>query len=288
MPWNFPYYQVARFAGPNIINGNTILLKHAPQCPESSAAIHQIFVDAGAPEGLYTDVRLTNEQAAEVIADRRVAGVSVTGSERAGAAVAAEAGKNLKKVALELGGSDPFYLFSTDDLDSVVDAAVAGRIDNAGQVCNGTKRFIIVDKYYDEFLEKFTAKMAAVEPGDPTLAETELGPMSSAAAADRIAEQVERAVAQGTETSTHPPSSPASARTWTSMPRNSSVPWRPSSRSPTRTRPSRWVTMWTSASAPTSSRRTQSRPIASPTASRPAWSTSTWSARTRQNCRSVE
>jgi succinate-semialdehyde dehydrogenase/glutarate-semialdehyde dehydrogenase len=202
MPWNFPYYQVARFAGPNIINGNTILLKHAPQCPESAAAIHQIFVDAGAPEGVYTDVRLTNEQAAEVIADRRIAGVSVTGSERAGAAVAAEAGKNLKKVALELGGSDPFYLLSTDDLDSVVDAAVAGRIDNAGQVCNGTKRFIILEKYYDEFLEKFTAKMAAVQPGDPTLAETELGPMSSAAAADRIAAQVERAVEQGVKVET--------------------------------------------------------------------------------------
>jgi succinate-semialdehyde dehydrogenase/glutarate-semialdehyde dehydrogenase len=197
MPWNFPYYQVARFAGPNIINGNTILLKHAPQCPESAAAIHQIFVDAGAVDGVYTDVRLTNEQAAEVIADRRIAGVSVTGSERAGAAVAAEAGKNLKKVALELGGSDPFYLFSTDDLDSVVDYAVAGRIDNAGQVCNGTKRFIILEKFYDEFVEKFTAKMAAVKPGDPTLAETELGPLSSTAAADRIAEQVERAVAQG-------------------------------------------------------------------------------------------
>ncbi|WP_291280179.1 aldehyde dehydrogenase family protein [Galactobacter sp.] len=197
MPWNFPYYQVARFAGPNIINGNTILLKHAPQCPESAAAIHQIFVDAGAVAGVYTDVRLTNEQAAEVIADRRIAGVSVTGSERAGAAVAAEAGKNLKKVALELGGSDPFYLFSTDDLDSVVESAVAGRIDNAGQVCNGTKRFIILDKYYDDFLAKFKAGMAAVQPGDPTLAETELGPMSSTAAADRIAEQVERAVAQG-------------------------------------------------------------------------------------------
>ncbi|MGO3090039.1 MAG: NAD-dependent succinate-semialdehyde dehydrogenase [Galactobacter sp.] len=197
MPWNFPYYQVARFAGPNIINGNTILLKHAPQCPESAAAIQQIFLDAGAVEGVYTDVRLTNEQAAEVIADRRIAGVSVTGSERAGAAVAAEAGKNLKKVALELGGSDPFYLFSTDDLDSVVEAAVAGRIDNAGQVCNGTKRFIILDEYYDEFLAKFKAGMAAVQPGDPTLAETELGPMSSPAAADRIAEQVERAVAQG-------------------------------------------------------------------------------------------
>ncbi|MGO3152631.1 MAG: aldehyde dehydrogenase family protein [Galactobacter sp.] len=197
MPWNFPYYQVARFAGPNIINGNTILLKHAPQCPESAAAIHQIFVDAGAVAGVYTDVRLTNEQAAEVIADRRIAGVSVTGSERAGAAVAAEAGKNLKKVALELGGSDPFYLFSTDDLDSVVESAVAGRIDNAGQVCNGTKRFIILEKYYDDFLAKFKAGMAAVQPGDPTLAETELGPMSSTAAADRIAEQVERAVAQG-------------------------------------------------------------------------------------------
>ena len=118
MPWNYPYYQVARFAGPNHVIGNTILLKHAPQCPESAAAIAQIFKDAGYPEGCYENIYATNEQIEWVIADPRVRGVSVTGSERAGAAVAEIAGRNLKKVVLELGGSDPFILLGTDDVDA--------------------------------------------------------------------------------------------------------------------------------------------------------------------------
>ena len=122
MPWNYPYYQVARFAGPNLIIGNSVLLKHAPQCPESAAAIEQIFLDAGFPEGAYVNIYATNEQIASAIADPRDPGVSVTGSERAGAAVAEIAGRNLKKVVLELGGADPFILLSTDDLDGVVDS----------------------------------------------------------------------------------------------------------------------------------------------------------------------
>ena len=126
MPWNFPYYQVARFAGPNLVIGNTILLKHAPQCPESAAAMQQIFHDAGFPDGAYVNIYATNEQIEWVIADPRVRGVSLTGSERAGAAVAEIAGRNLKKVVLELGGSDPFILLGTDDLDAVVEAAVGG------------------------------------------------------------------------------------------------------------------------------------------------------------------
>ena len=130
MPWNFPYYQVARFAGPNLVIGNTILLKHAPQCPESAAAIETMFRDAGFPGGAYVNVYATNEQAAAIIADPRVHGVSLTGSERAGAAVAEIAGRHLKKVALELGGSDPFILLSTDDLDATVEAAVGARMDN--------------------------------------------------------------------------------------------------------------------------------------------------------------
>ena len=125
MPWNYPYYQVARFAGPNLVVGNTILLKHAPQCPESAAAMQTVYDDAGFPIGAYTNIYATNDQIAEVIADPRVQGVSVTGSERAGAAVAEIAGRNLKKVVLELGGSDPFVLLSTDDLDSVVESAVS-------------------------------------------------------------------------------------------------------------------------------------------------------------------
>ncbi|KJL41582.1 MULTISPECIES: NAD-dependent succinate-semialdehyde dehydrogenase [Microbacterium] len=196
MPWNFPYYQVARFAAPNIVVGNTILLKHAPQCPESAAAIAAIYADAGL-EGVYTNVYATNDQAATVIADRRVQGVSVTGSERAGAAVAEIAGRNLKKVALELGGSDPFILLSTDDLDGAVEAAVAARLDNTGQSCNAAKRFIVVDGLYDAFLEKFTAAMSGAKVGDPFADDTVLGPLSSLTAAERLAEQVDRAVAQG-------------------------------------------------------------------------------------------
>ncbi|WP_349428460.1 NAD-dependent succinate-semialdehyde dehydrogenase [Microbacterium sp. LWS13-1.2] len=196
MPWNFPYYQVARFAAPNIVVGNTILLKHAPQCPESAAAIAAIYADAGL-EGVYTNIYATNDQAATVIADRRVQGVSVTGSERAGAAVAEIAGRNLKKVALELGGSDPFILLSTDDLDGAVEAAVAARLDNTGQSCNAAKRFIVVDGLYDAFLERFTAAMSGAKVGDPFADDTVLGPLSSLTAAERLAEQVDRAVAQG-------------------------------------------------------------------------------------------
>ncbi|MEX3648855.1 aldehyde dehydrogenase family protein, partial [Mycolicibacterium porcinum] len=140
MPWNFPAYQVARFAGPNLCVGNTILLKHAPQCPESAAAIQQIFDDAGFPAGAYVNIYATNEQVATLIEDPRVAGVSLTGSERAGAAVAEIAGRNLKKVVLELGGSDPFILLSTDDLDDTVAKAAAARLDNTGQACNAAKR----------------------------------------------------------------------------------------------------------------------------------------------------
>lgn len=196
MPWNFPYYQVARFAAPNIVIGNTILLKHAPQCPESAAAIEKMYADAGL-EGVYTNIYATNDQAASVIADRRVQGVSVTGSERAGAAVAEIAGRNLKKVALELGGSDPFILLSTDDLDAAVQAAVDARLDNTGQSCNAAKRFIVVDDLYDAFLDKFTAKMSEAKVGDPFAEDTVLGPLSSVTAAERLSEQVDKAVAQG-------------------------------------------------------------------------------------------
>ena len=196
MPWNFPYYQVARFAAPNVAIGNTILLKHAPQCPESAAAIEQMYTDAGL-EGVYTNIYATNDQAAAVVADPRVQGVSVTGSERAGAAVAENAGRNLKKVALELGGSDPFILLSTDDLDAAATAAVEARLDNTGQACNGAKRFIVVDDLYEEFLEKFTAGMAAAKVGDPFAEDTVLGPLSSLVAAERLQEQVDRAVEQG-------------------------------------------------------------------------------------------
>jgi succinate-semialdehyde dehydrogenase/glutarate-semialdehyde dehydrogenase len=197
MPWNFPYYQVARFAGPNLVIGNTILLKHAPQCPQSAEAMQQMFTDAGFPDGAYVDIRATNEQIEWVIADPRVRGVSVTGSERAGAAVAEIAGRNLKKVVLELGGSDPFIVLGTNNLDETVQAAVEARIDNAGQSCNAAKRMIVIDELYEPFLEKFTAALTAVKSGDPRERETDVGPLSSKLAADRLEDQVKRAVEQG-------------------------------------------------------------------------------------------
>jgi succinate-semialdehyde dehydrogenase / glutarate-semialdehyde dehydrogenase len=197
MPWNFPYYQVARFAGPNLVIGNTILLKHAPQCPESAEAMEQIFREAGFPEGAYINIYATNEQIEWVIADPRVRGVSVTGSERAGAAVAEIAGRNLKKVVLEMGGSDPFILLKTDDLDAAVEAAVDARLDNTGQSCNAAKRFIVSDELYEPFLEKFTTALTAVKPGDPHSPDTTIGPLSSQTAAERLEDQVRRAVDQG-------------------------------------------------------------------------------------------
>jgi succinate-semialdehyde dehydrogenase/glutarate-semialdehyde dehydrogenase len=197
MPWNFPTYQVARFAGPNLIIGNAVLLKHAPQCPETAAALQSIYLDAGFPEGAYVNIYATNEQVARVIADPRVQGVSVTGSERAGAAVAEIAGRNLKKVVLELGGSDPFILLSTDDLDATVDAALTARLDNAGQSCNAAKRFVVIDELYEPFVEKFAAAMTAWKPGDPTADGTTLGPLSSSTAADRLQDQLDRAVKGG-------------------------------------------------------------------------------------------
>jgi len=199
MPWNFPYYQVARFAGPNLVIGNTILLKHAPQCPESAEAMQKIYDDAGFPEGCYENIYATNEQIEWVIADPRVHGVSVTGSERAGAAVASIAGKHLKKVVLELGGSDPFILLGTENVDEAATAAAEARLDNTGQSCNAAKRFIVVDELYDEFLEKFREKLEAAKPGDPTSEDTEVGPLSSQTAADRLEEQVKKAVANGAE-----------------------------------------------------------------------------------------
>ncbi len=199
MPWNFPYYQVARFAGPNHVIGNTILLKHAPQCPESAEAIAQIFTEAGFPAGTYENIYASNEQIERVIADRRVHGVSVTGSERAGAAVAEIAGRNLKKVVLELGGSDPFILLGTDDVGAAAEQAAEARLDNAGQSCNAAKRFIVLDSLYDEFLDKFTEQLSAAKPSDPTSAETAMGPLSSKTAADRLDDQVKRAVEAGAQ-----------------------------------------------------------------------------------------
>lgn len=187
MPWNYPYYQVARFAAPNLMLGNTILLKHASLCPASSAAMERIFLDAGFPKGAFTNLYTSFDQTSAMIADPRVRGVSLTGSERAGVAIAGEAGAALKKVVCELGGSDPFIVLGTDDMDALVAMAVAGKYENCGQVCNGPKRFIVLDSLYDEFLAKFAEASKAVE----------LGPLCSVKAARHLSEQVAQAVADG-------------------------------------------------------------------------------------------
>jgi succinate-semialdehyde dehydrogenase/glutarate-semialdehyde dehydrogenase len=157
-----------------------------------------MYEDAGVPDGAYQTILATNDQIAEAIADPRIRGVSLTGSERAGAAVAEIAGRNLKKVVLELGGSDPFILLG-GDVDEAATAAVDARLDNTGQSCNAAKRFIVSDALYDDFLSKFTEKMTSVEPGDPTSDEAAIGPLSSATAAERLQDQLDRAIAQGAE-----------------------------------------------------------------------------------------
>jgi succinate-semialdehyde dehydrogenase/glutarate-semialdehyde dehydrogenase len=197
MPWNFPYYQVARFAAPNLMNGNTIVLKHAPQCPESALAMEQIFRDAGAPDGIYVNIFATNDQVAKVIAHPAVQGVSLTGSERAGSAVAEIAGRNLKKVVLELGGSDPFLVLDSADVDQAVTHAVFGRFGNTGQACNAAKRIIVDEAVYDSFIDGFVGAVEQLKVGDPTQMDTFMGPLSSTAARDSLSEQVQDAITKG-------------------------------------------------------------------------------------------
>ncbi|TDP89756.1 succinate-semialdehyde dehydrogenase/glutarate-semialdehyde dehydrogenase [Leucobacter luti] len=194
MPWNFPVYQVVRFAVPNLILGNTVLLRHASQCPESALALERVFRDAGFPEGAYVNLFATHEQIGEIIADDRVQGVSLTGSERAGAAVAAQAGKHLKKCVLELGGADVFLVLDTDDLDHAVEHAVRGRMDNSGQSCTGSKRIVVLDEYFDEFSEKFARSLSA-----QTYGAGDFGPLSSDMATRELADLVNTAVDQGAE-----------------------------------------------------------------------------------------
>jgi succinate-semialdehyde dehydrogenase/glutarate-semialdehyde dehydrogenase len=193
MPWNYPYYQVARFAVPNLILGNTVLLKHANQCPESALALEQLFRDAGFPEGAYVNIFATHEQLAGVIADDRVQGVSLTGSERAGAIVAEQAGRALKKCVLELGGSDVFLVLDTANIDHAVEQAVGGRMENTGQACNGSKRIVVMDSLFDEFSERFLAAIGGQSYGD------DFGPLSSAQATQALTAQVQSAIDQGAQ-----------------------------------------------------------------------------------------
>jgi succinate-semialdehyde dehydrogenase/glutarate-semialdehyde dehydrogenase len=197
MPWNFPLYQVARFAGPNLVLGNTILLKHAGSCPQSALALEQLFLDAGAPAGVYTNIFASRPEIERIIANPFVQGVSLTGSEVAGASVGQNAGRNLKKSVLELGGSDPFIVLDRGRLESTIDAAVFSRMFNTGQACEAAKRFIVIDELFDEFVAGIRTRLAALQPGDPADPATTLGPVSSERAAVGLVEQVEDAIDKG-------------------------------------------------------------------------------------------
>ncbi len=197
MPWNFPYYQVARFAAPNLLLGNTIILKHAPICAASSAVMADIAHAAGVPADAYLNVYASNEQVAAMIGDRRVAGVSLTGSGRAGAAVAQTAAAHLKKAVLELGGSDAFIVLDTPDIAATAKNAAVARMLNCGQACNAPKRFIVPEQLHDEFVAGLVEAVSAMAVGDPTDPATRVGPLSSVAARDHVVAQVRTAVAQG-------------------------------------------------------------------------------------------
>ncbi|WP_437609066.1 NAD-dependent succinate-semialdehyde dehydrogenase [Erwinia sp. V71] len=196
-PWNFPYYQLMRVLAPNLAAGNPVLAKHAGIVPHCADAFARIVLEAGAPQGAWTNLFISSEQVAELIADDRVQGVALTGSEKAGSIVAAQAAKHLKKSTLELGGNDVFVVLDDCDLDEAVRQGAQARLSNAGQVCTAAKRFIVQEKVADQFLEKFTAAFAAMKMGDPLDESTTLGPLSSAGARDNLVKQVQQAIDHG-------------------------------------------------------------------------------------------
>jgi succinate-semialdehyde dehydrogenase/glutarate-semialdehyde dehydrogenase len=196
-PWNFPFYQVARFAAPNIMIGNTVLVKHASIVPQCGILLEDLFKEAGAPNGLYTNLLMSGKRASTLVSDERIKGVSLTGSEAAGASIAAAAGKYLKKSVLELGGSDAFIILEDADIDQAVEWAVVGRMNNNGECCVAAKRFIAVEPIADEFLKKFKDKLSKLVVGDPMDPATQLGPLSSEEAAVQLEDQVSRSVKGG-------------------------------------------------------------------------------------------
>ncbi len=197
MPWNYPYYQVARFAAPNLMLGNTILLKHASICAASASLMEEILRAAGAPEGVYTNLFASSRLAPDIIADPRVRGVSLTGSEGAGASVAEAAGRNLTKSVLELGGSDAMLVLDAADVEAMARTAAKARLSNCGQACNSPKRMFVADDIHDAFVEALTRAVEGTVVGDPTQEQTRLGPMSSSTARDDLDEQVRDAIAKG-------------------------------------------------------------------------------------------
>jgi succinate-semialdehyde dehydrogenase/glutarate-semialdehyde dehydrogenase len=196
-PWNFPYYQLARVAGPHLMAGNTLVIKHAGCVPQCAIAFEKLFLDAGGPAGLYTNLLISHEQSNTIIDDPRIKGVALTGSTAAGRTIAARAGRNLKPSSMELGGSDAFIVLEDADLDHTVKWAVWGRMYNDGQTCCAAKRFIVVEPIADQFLAKFQAALAALVPGNPRDEATTLGPLSTETAAVDLMKQVDVAVAHG-------------------------------------------------------------------------------------------
>jgi succinate-semialdehyde dehydrogenase/glutarate-semialdehyde dehydrogenase len=197
MPWNFPFWQVIRFAAPALVAGNVGLLKHASNVPQCALALEDLFRRAGAPEGVFQTLLVGSDRVEGIIADDRVAAVTLTGSEAAGRSVAATAGRHLKKCVLELGGSDAFIVLPSADLQQAVTAAIRGRLVNSGQSCIAAKRFIVADAVYDEFAATFAARMGKLVVGDPMDRATEVGPLALAAIRDEVAGQVARSVAAG-------------------------------------------------------------------------------------------
>src|SRR5471030_154177 len=196
-PWNFPYYQLARVAGPQLMAGNVLVVKHAGCVPQCSVAFEKLWVDAGAPVGAYTNLLITHEQSESVIDDLRIKGVALTGSVATGRTVAARAGQNLKKTSMELGGSDAFIVLDDADLDNAIPWAVWGRMYNGGQTCCAAKRFIVMDSIADEFLEKFSLALSALKPGDPMDETTTHGPLSTEDALLQLIKKVDSAVKHG-------------------------------------------------------------------------------------------
>jgi len=196
-PWNFPYYQLARFAAPNLMAGNVVMVKHAGCVPQCALAFEKLWLEAGAPAGAYTNLQISYDQVNRVIDDPRIKGVALTGGVEAARSVAGRAGQNLKKSTMELGGSDAFIVLEDADLDKTVQWAVWGKMNNTGQGCVAAKRFIVVEELADSFLAKFQTALEALIPGDPMHEATTLGPLSTGAALVKLLDQVERAVAQG-------------------------------------------------------------------------------------------
>jgi len=196
-PWNFPYYQLARFAAPNLMAGNVVMVKHAGCVPQCAIAFEKLWLDAGAPVGAYTNLLISHEQVNRVIDDHRIKGVALTGGVEAARRVASRAGQNVKKTTMELGGSDAFIVLEDADLDQTVKWAVWAKMNNTGQCCVAGKRFIVVDSVADRFLEKFQAALAALKPGDPMDPATTLAPLSTESALVTLLGQVKRAVAGG-------------------------------------------------------------------------------------------